>query len=106
MRKKEPSVLAITCNYGSRAISKKCARNTEAKETRRVRRRASKPRATRNYLHGTSSYIDMYVNAQPTSRESDFPFRRGEQMRALLQFSDTCNGYASLFSLFPDPLGR
>lgn len=71
-KKKELAVPAITCNYGSRAISKKSACNTKAKRTRRVRRRASKPcaarrmlrsrsRATRNYLHGTSSYIDMLM---------------------------------------------
>lgn len=109
IKKKELSVLAITCNYGSRAISKKCARNTEAKGTRRVRRRASKPHVAfaisrDSQLFARNIIVYRYVNAQLTSRESDFPGRR-EQMCALLQFYDTRNGYISLFPLFPDPLG-
>lgn len=63
--KKELSVLEITCNYGSRAISKKCARKQKrlvvldvARANRMLR---SRSRATRNYLHGTSSYIDMLM---------------------------------------------
>lgn len=108
IKKKELAVLAITCNYESRAISVHVV--PKRKGLRRVRRRASKPcaarrmlrsrsRATRNYLHGTSSYIDMLMlNRRPM--KCDFPFRKGEQMCALLQFYDTRNGYASLYSLY------
>lgn len=114
IKKKELSVLAITCNYGLRAISKKCACNTKAKRTRRVRRREQTvcgsshvafaiPRDSQLFARNIIVY--RYVNAQLTSHESDFPFRKGEQMCALLQFYDTRNGYASLFPLFPDPLG-